>query len=76
MKKPLTFGAALALATGLAAAQPAWPTKTVTLIVPAAAGGTTDIAARMLAEPLGKPSARPSSSTTAPAPTATSPPSR
>ena len=42
------------LAAGPAAAQTAWPTKTITLIVPAAAGGTTDIAARMLAEPLGK----------------------
>jgi tripartite-type tricarboxylate transporter receptor subunit TctC len=47
---------ALALATcaGGAAAQAAYPSKTVTLIVPTAAGGTTDIAARMLADPLGK----------------------
>jgi len=35
-----------------ARAQPAG--RPVTLVVPAAAGGTTDIAARMLAEPLGK----------------------
>lgn len=36
-----------------AAAQAAYPSKTVTMVVPTAAGGTTDLSARMLAQALG-----------------------
>ncbi|WP_140629534.1 Bug family tripartite tricarboxylate transporter substrate binding protein [Methylibium rhizosphaerae] len=51
----IAASAVLAAAALPAAAQgTGYPNKTVTMIVPAAAGGTTDIAARMLAEPLGK----------------------
>ncbi|CAD5372718.1 ABC transporter substrate-binding protein [Rubrivivax sp. A210] len=45
----------LALLAGAAQAQgPAYPSKAITLIVGSAPGGTTDISARMIAEPLGK----------------------
>jgi tripartite-type tricarboxylate transporter receptor subunit TctC len=61
-RRALTLGAvsaAVALGTGLlatapAAAQAAYPTKPITIIVPFSAGGTTDILARIVAQGLNK----------------------
>jgi tripartite-type tricarboxylate transporter receptor subunit TctC len=55
MKRMIAFfaAAALLLATGFANAQ-AWPQRTITLIVPFAAGGPTDVVARTLAASLSK----------------------
>ena len=54
-RKQFTALALAALAMGLggsAWAQGAYPSKTVTMVVPTAAGGTTDLSARMLAQAL------------------------
>jgi tripartite-type tricarboxylate transporter receptor subunit TctC len=49
-KTILALAAVLGLAPGAAHAQSGWPTRPVTMIVPFAAGGPTDIVARIVSE--------------------------
>lgn len=52
--RPVVAAIAFSLCAGAAAAQDKWPSRPVTVIVPFAAGGNTDVMARIFAEQLGK----------------------
>jgi len=53
LKTMMIAGAALAILTGTAAAQD-WPNRTMTLVVPFAAGGGIDVSARIQAQHMGE----------------------
>lgn len=53
MAAAVAGAAALTLAPGSVLAQAAFPSKTVTIVVPFSAGGTTDLLARVVAQQLG-----------------------
>ena len=57
MQRRSVFTLALLAAAGSAVAQ-SYPNKPIKLVVPFAPGGTTDIIARVIADPLGKVAAR------------------
>jgi tripartite-type tricarboxylate transporter receptor subunit TctC len=53
-RRSLLLASLAALCAFQASAQPAWPTRPISLVVPFAAGGPTDVVARSLAAAMGK----------------------
>ena len=53
-RRDIVLASPYALRAGLATGQPSFPARPIRLVVPFAPGGTTDIVARLVAEPLGK----------------------
>jgi tripartite-type tricarboxylate transporter receptor subunit TctC len=51
-RRDILVGAAMLGAPVVASAQPAWPTRSIRMIIPFPPGGTTDILARLIAPPL------------------------